>query len=210
MSSSKSVTRLAIEALTPQKLPTNAWNCSIGSLMASDLHLGHRPKDMHPNSLPYVYGQKQIHILNLEHTLQQLRRACSFLNELKKTEGKILWLGSKDCSIGMRMARITSTEFKSYQPGMFTNSKLKEFIQPDAVIFVPTFLQLYSENRFDVLKGPTKEVALLECMKACVPSISLCDSNEDIRMITYPIIGNDDGVASGQLISKILANSIKN
>eukprot|EP00835_Amoeboradix_gromovi_P002552 NODE_147_length_17537_cov_0.265627.p10 type:complete len:207 gc:universal NODE_147_length_17537_cov_0.265627:16479-15859(-) len=200
---------LAIQSLSPQKLPNSANQCTIATLMASDMHLGHSPKQMHPNMLPYVYGQRQTHILHLEHSLQQLRRASHFLKELRKDSDKILWLGSRDCSITMRMARLSSTKFASYQPGMFLNTKMASYTVPEAVIIVPSLLQLYSDERFSILKGPLKETALLECMKANIPTVSLCDSNEDIRMITYPIIGNDDGVASGQLFTKTLLDATK-
>ena len=199
---------LALQALSPQSIPSTAAQCTIASLMASDMHLGHTPKQMHPNMLPYVYGQKDTHIIHLEHSLQQLRRASNFLRELRKQTDNILWLGSKNCSITMRMARLSKTKYAFYQPGMFSNNKLKTYMEPDAVIIVPSFLQLYSENRFAILKGPLKETALLECMKANLPTVSLCDSNEDVRMITYPIVGNDDGVASGQLFTKTLMGSL--
>ena len=200
---------LAIQSLSPQKIPKSANQCTIASLMASDMHLGHAPKQMHPNMLPYIYGQKQTHIIHLEYSLQQLRRASNFLKELRKSSDNILWLGSKNCSITMRMARLSNTKFASYQPGMFSNPKVASYMVPDAVIIVPSFLNLYSFDRFAILKGPLKETALLELMKANIPSVSLCDSNEDIRMITYPIAGNDDGVASGQLFTKTLLSAIQ-
>ncbi len=197
-----------LSSLSPQKLPSTASQCTLSTLVACDMHLGHAPSQMHLSMLPYVYGQRKIHIINVEHSLQQLRRASNFLKELGKTSDNILWLGSRNCSITSRMARMSKTHSSHYQPGMFTNPDIASHCKPEAVILVPSFLNLYSEGRFDILKNATKETALLECMKANIPSIALCDTNEDIRLITYPVVGNDDGVTSGQLFTKTLKNAL--
>lgn len=47
-----------------------------------------------------------------------------------------------------------------------------------------------------ILNGVCDELALREAKKLGIPTVSVCDSNADPDLVTYPIPGNDDAVKS--------------
>lgn len=69
---------------------------SVKALMMAGVHLGHCPENWNRNMLPYIYGERnRIHIINLEHTLTELRRACAFLRHVGSIGGNILFVGKR-------------------------------------------------------------------------------------------------------------------
>jgi small subunit ribosomal protein S2 len=64
--------------------------------MAANLHLGHNTSLMHQRMVSYVYGSRHgLTIINLDHTLTHLRRACQVAKETARNGGNILFLGTK-------------------------------------------------------------------------------------------------------------------
>ncbi|KAJ3199920.1 hypothetical protein HDU82_009322 [Entophlyctis luteolus] len=65
--------------------------------MAANAHLGHSVADMHPNMLSFVHGSRAgICILNLDHTLSQLRRACNLARDVaREPRSRILFVGTR-------------------------------------------------------------------------------------------------------------------
>ncbi|TPX43878.1 hypothetical protein SeMB42_g04532 [Synchytrium endobioticum] len=79
-------------------MPDSATNTQITMkhLIAAGLHLGHSVSSWHSNMLPYIYGSRHgIHIINLEHTAAQLRRAMVVAREVAAEGGKILFVGTR-------------------------------------------------------------------------------------------------------------------
>ncbi|KKQ55377.1 MAG: 30S ribosomal protein S2 [Parcubacteria group bacterium GW2011_GWA2_38_13] len=54
-----------------------------------------------------------------------------------------------------------------------------------------------------------EKTAMNEALKKEIPIVALCDSNVNPEKITYPIPGNDDGIKSIELITKLIAEAIK-
>jgi small subunit ribosomal protein S2 len=62
--------------------------------MAANLHLGHAAS--HRNMLTYIYGKRGgINIINLDYTLQALRRAARIVQYCASQNGNILFVGTK-------------------------------------------------------------------------------------------------------------------
>lgn len=69
---------------------------SVKALLNAGVHLGHCPENWNKNMLPFIYGERnRIHIINLEHTLTELRRACAFLKHLGSLNGRIIFVGKR-------------------------------------------------------------------------------------------------------------------
>lgn len=54
-----------------------------------------------------------------------------------------------------------------------------------------------------------EKTAVNEALKKEIPIIAICDSNVNPEKITYPIPANDDGIKSIELITKLIAEAIK-
>lgn len=71
-------------------------NVSFDDLLSTGAHFGHLSRNWHPNFQPYILmARNGIHIINLEETLKQLKKALDFLSD-RVTEGaEILFVGTK-------------------------------------------------------------------------------------------------------------------
>lgn len=54
-----------------------------------------------------------------------------------------------------------------------------------------------------------EKTAVNEALKKEIPIIAICDTNVNPEKITYPIPANDDGIKSIELITKLIAEAIK-
>jgi len=71
---------------------------SIGvkELLESGVHFGHQTKRWNPKMKPFIFDARNgIHIIDLSKTLNQLDAACSFLTEIARKAGQILFVGTK-------------------------------------------------------------------------------------------------------------------
>ena len=69
---------------------------SIKSLMAAGAHYGHQTEKWNPKMLPYVYCAKNgIHIINLDISLDQWRKARQFIVDTVSRGGNLLFAGTK-------------------------------------------------------------------------------------------------------------------
>ncbi|MCX7713347.1 MAG: 30S ribosomal protein S2 [Chthoniobacterales bacterium] len=65
-------------------------------LLEAGVHYGHQTRRWNPKMRQYILEERNsIYIINVEHTLRQLDEACSFLSNLIKNGGQILFVGTK-------------------------------------------------------------------------------------------------------------------
>ena len=65
-------------------------------MMKAGLHFGHKVSRCHPKMKPYVFGVRgNIHILNLEKTVQKLEEALNFIKELVLNKKILMIVGTK-------------------------------------------------------------------------------------------------------------------
>lgn len=65
-------------------------------LLEAGVHFGHQARYWHPKMAPYIFGERnRIHILNLEKSLPMLREALSFVEQISRRHGRILFVGTK-------------------------------------------------------------------------------------------------------------------
>lgn len=68
----------------------------IVEMLKCGVHFGHRKSRRHPKMEPFIYAvRNDVHIIDLEKTLQKLQIALDFLKETAKRGGVILFVGTK-------------------------------------------------------------------------------------------------------------------
>ena len=71
-------------------------DAKIQDLLEAGTHFGHQSRYWNPKMKKYIYGTyNRINIINLEHTLIGLRRACEFVHDLARSRKKLLLVGTK-------------------------------------------------------------------------------------------------------------------
>ena len=65
-------------------------------LLEAGVHFGHQTKYWNPKMDKYIFGTRdKIHIINLEHTVEMIKPALKFIEELAAKNNKILFVGTK-------------------------------------------------------------------------------------------------------------------
>ena len=69
---------------------------SIQTLLEAGAHFGHQTRRWNPKMKPYIFGSRgDIYVLDLKQTLIGMDRAYTFVSELTKNGGTILFVGTK-------------------------------------------------------------------------------------------------------------------
>ncbi len=69
---------------------------SIKELLEAGVHFGHQTHRWNPKMKDYIYGEhNNIHIIDLSQTVNMLRNAMVAVSEVTKSEGRILFVGTK-------------------------------------------------------------------------------------------------------------------
>jgi small subunit ribosomal protein S2 len=72
------------------KMPT------LEEMMQAGVHFGHRTSKWNPKIKPYIYGVKNnVHIFDLEKSLESLEKALNFVKETIAKGGVVLFVGTK-------------------------------------------------------------------------------------------------------------------
>ena len=65
-------------------------------LLEAGVHFGHLTRKWNPKMKKYIFGQRNgIHIIDLQHTLREFRKASEFVTEIAAKGGKVLFVGTK-------------------------------------------------------------------------------------------------------------------
>ena len=71
-------------------------NFKLRDLLEAGMHLGHKTNKWNPNMDKYLYGsQDNIHIIDLRKTVTLLNNALSFIENISKSNGSLLFVGTK-------------------------------------------------------------------------------------------------------------------
>ncbi|ORY00862.1 hypothetical protein K493DRAFT_99682 [Basidiobolus meristosporus CBS 931.73] len=195
--------------------PPSPYSLTISKLLSCGLHLGHSTSLWEPKTLPFVFGTRAgISIINLEHTLTYLRRACAVVREVAYNGGIILFVGTKP-----EISQITIDAAKrcdayhvsnKWVPGTITNSGtiLRRHAVPDPEnpsrppkTFRPDLLII-----LNALDNP---IAITEADRKNIPTIAIADTDFNPLKVTYPIPANDDSIRGVELIAGVLSMAAK-
>ncbi|MFZ5559816.1 MAG: 30S ribosomal protein S2, partial [Patescibacteria group bacterium] len=65
-------------------------------MLEAGVHFGHKKSNWNPRMNQYIYGVKNnIYIIDLEKTMKELEKAINFIKEIKKNNGKILFVETR-------------------------------------------------------------------------------------------------------------------
>ncbi len=65
-------------------------------MLKAGVHFGHKKSNWSPKMKPYIFGlRSDIYIIDLEKTMVQLDKALSFIKEIIKKKGKILFIATR-------------------------------------------------------------------------------------------------------------------
>ena len=101
-------------------------NFKLRDLLEAGMHLGHKTNKWNPSMDQYIYGsQDNIHIIDLRKTVELLTNALTFIESISKTNGLILFIGTKSqASDIVKKYAIECKQFyvnKRWLGGMLTN-----------------------------------------------------------------------------------------
>ena len=69
---------------------------SMKELLEAGVHFGHQTHRWNPKMKDYIYGEhNNVHIIDLSQTVHMLRNAMVAVSEVTKSEGRILFVGTK-------------------------------------------------------------------------------------------------------------------
>ncbi|KAL6947157.1 hypothetical protein ACO0QE_002029 [Hanseniaspora vineae] len=202
--------------------PLQSNEVTIEHLMAAGVHLGQATSLWNTSTHPFVYGSyKGLHIIDLNKTLQSLKRSCKVVEGIAERGGIILFLGSeaqrrvisnaaKMCrGYGIHTRWIGGTLTNPTEiAGSWARQKVDMADNPTGEPL--TDLQtdgLIKPDLIIVLNPKQNKTALKEAMKVRVPTIGIVDTDCEPSLVTYPIPGNDDSARSVNLIAGILARA---
>ncbi|CAO3597755.1 unnamed protein product [Absidia cylindrospora] len=190
-------------------------NLSIAKLLAAGLHLGHSTSLWEPATLPFIFGTREgISIINLEHTLVHLRRACNVAREVALRGGSILFVGTRPGfqTLTIEAARTCDGYHVSgkWIPGTLTNAHqvLGRHASPDPED-PGRPPKTYQPDLMILLNPLENKIAIAEAQLGKIPIIAITDTDYDPRLVTYPIPANDDSIRGVELIAKVIATAAK-
>ena len=74
----------------------NVSKVSVQSLLEAGTHFGHQTRRWNPKMKPYIFGSRgDIYIIDLKQTLIGLGRAYTFVSDLTRKGGTVLFVGTK-------------------------------------------------------------------------------------------------------------------
>jgi len=179
---------------------------NVEDLFNNNVHLGHKEGNLNPYMKPYLYGSRLSHyIIDLEQTTRLLNQALNFIAHVVYRDGQILFVCRTkqhqntiekivercgEFSHTRQWARDTLPNSTNYYRGMVR--------LPDAIIF------LNMRDEFD-----DQSVGVRDAAKMLIPTVGICDTNCDPRLISYPVPGNDDTASSVYFLADLFARVIK-
>jgi small subunit ribosomal protein S2 len=71
-------------------------NISMKAMLEAGVHFGHQTSRWNPKMGRYIFGERNgVHILDLQKTAKELKKACAYIKEEAKKGSKFLFVGTK-------------------------------------------------------------------------------------------------------------------
>lgn len=202
--------------------PTTSSQLTISKLLASGVHLGHAKSLFRSSMQKYIYGEyKGIHIIDLEQTLQHLKRASKLVEEVAAKGGIILYVGTRENQ--SRILQLAAERSQGYYVsskwvcGTLTNStEISKWERNEVDMgnnktgreLTPTESKTIVKPDLIVVLNPIENRVLLkEAIQTRVPTIGIIDTDSEPSLVSYPIPANDDSLRAVSLILGVLSKS---
>ena len=150
------------------------------------------------NASVHLIGKRHgFGIVNVEHHVDMLKTASSFLKELGKTEGKLLFVNDQfTYNLDGLVKTFALNSGQSYSIEKWNCGKL-------------TMSEDKLKYKAIIVLNPTKNLFLIrEARKLGIPVLSLCPGGSAMFNISYPIICNNESGDSTLYVLLTLANAI--
>lgn len=131
---------------------------TLADLFEVGAHFGHRTRFWNPKMEQYIFGERQqVHIINLDQTVEKFQQALNFVDELVSNRGRILFVGTKRAAERVVKAEAERCEMpyvnRRWLGGMLTNYKtIRKSIKR-----LSDLQAMFAENAFE---GLTKKERL--------------------------------------------------
>lgn len=168
------------------------FGLDIKEMAEAGLQFGHKPSKLHPKMMPFVFKKrKNVYLIDLEHTKESFARALGYIQELARTDKKILFVGTKiqhrelvkDISQKRGLPCVTErwlggllTNFKVMRKRVEYFQELKEKIESSQ------FEEYTKKEQFDMkkeLQVLIKKFGGIEELKGLPDALFICDLKED-------------------------------
>ncbi|MCK4968425.1 MAG: 30S ribosomal protein S2 [Candidatus Aenigmarchaeota archaeon] len=217
---------------------------TISELFEAGVHFGHLSSKCHPKMKQYIYGvRSNIHIIDLEKTVDKLKLALEFITKVVSQKGKVLlvgtipqakqliketaekldmpyvnerWLGGTLTNFKVIMEKVKKMDrlAKEKEEGYWSRYTKKERLNlgrelAKLKVAVAGLKELTKLPEAIFVVGLKKEKTVVQEAKAKnVPIIGLVNTNFNPELIDYPILVNDKGIKSIQLIVSLVNQAI--
>ncbi len=181
---------------------------SISTLLDAGAHFGHQTRRWNPKMKPYIFGSRgDIYIIDLKQTLFGLDRAYSFVSDLTRKGGTVLFVGTK------KQARMEELEAMEADGRMALLPKKEQILLRKELSKLQTNLNgIRNMKRVPdavfVIDTNREEIALHEAHRLSIPVVGTLDTNCDPDDVDYGIPANDDAIRSVRLLADFLADAV--
>ena len=207
-------------------------------LLEAGVHFGHQTRKWNPKMGKYIYASRNdIHIIDLQITVDLIEEAYKFVVESVKEGKTVLFVGTKKqaqdaikeeaerCGmyyVNSRWLGGTLTNFKTIRSRIDRMEESGEFeLLPKKEVaklkdeFDKLQTNLGGIREMTKLPGVmfivdphSEDIAVAEARKLNIPIVAITDTNCDPDLIDYVIPGNDDAIRAVKLISSVIANAV--
>ncbi len=178
---------------------------SIQSLLEAGAHFGHQTRRWNPKMKPYIFGSRgDIYILDLKQTLIGMDKAYTFVSDLARKGGVVLFVGTKKqaqepiVEADGRMALLPKKEqillrkeLAKLQTNLNGIRNMKKV--PDAVFVIDTCRE---------------QIAIHEAKRLEIPVVGTLDTNCDPDDVDFGIPANDDAIRSVRMLADFIADAV--
>ena len=140
-------------------------------LLKAGVHFGHLTRRWHPQMAPYIFTEREnIHIIDLNKTLECLKAAASFVERLSQQNKKILFVGTKiqakdviqQSALNLRMPYVS----ERWLGGMLTNfttmrRAMRRMKSMEKLIREPAYQNLAKRERLMLQRDKAKREKIL-------------------------------------------------
>ena len=196
---------------------------SMKQLLEAGVHFGHQSKRWNPKMGEYIYAARnEIHIINLQKSVEMLEKAYEFMKVIGKTGKPVLFVGTKKqaqvaikeeatrCGMyymNKRWLGGTLTNFKTIRSRIDRLNKINQMEQMSEFELLPKkeVIKLCKER--DILEGNLGGIKNMRSLPAAVFVVDL--QKEDIaikeaRKLGIPIVGIVDTNCDPDLVDYII------
>lgn len=195
-------------------------NVSMKSMLEAGVHFGHQTSRWNPKMSRYIFGERNgVHILDLQKTAKELKKACAFVKEESKKGSKFLFVGTKKQAqeaIAAEAARCgaycihekwlggTLTNFQTVKKSIERMNELEKWEGSGVfkAISKKEASRLTKElNRLQKLLGGIREMKVLPDVVFVIDPVDTAGAVRESRVLGIPVVAVCDTNSDPDLIT---------